>query len=102
MILGDVPVGQAAFACPYSYDVEGSEQELHVFALTITGSPQYLNLPDTEESRSNVAAMVRAGLVVAVVLGKKVRYTVDSVVTLSGDNASQHSSLILSSEISNA
>jgi len=99
MNLGDVPLN-AAYGSAYSYDVDGGDHELHAFALSITGEPQSHVFPDTEEGRDCVAALVRAGLIVSVVRGKKVRFTIESVVTLSGHVASQHSSLVTSSELS--
>ncbi len=99
MKISDIPQS-ASFGTSYSYDVEGSSDELHVFALSITGEPQIHVFQDDEDGRDSIATMVRAGLIVSIVRGRKVRFTVESVVTLSGSSASQHSSLISSSELS--
>jgi hypothetical protein len=99
MKISDIPQS-ASFGSAYSYDVEGVTDELHVFALSVTGEPQLHVFQDDEDGRDSIATLVRAGLVVSIVRGRKVRFTVESVVTLSGNSASQHSSLISSSEIS--
>jgi hypothetical protein len=99
MKLSDIPQS-ASFGTAYSYDVEGNADELHVFALSVTGEPQLHVFADDEDGRDSIATLVRAGLVVSIVRGRKVRFTVESVVTLSGTSASQHSSLVASSELS--
>lgn len=66
-------------------DDNAPQQDLHVFMLVDGVVPQVATYKDDDDGREQVAALVRGGSVLGVVRGFAVRYTVESVVTLSTD-----------------
>ena len=54
-----------------------------IFAFTVAGgSPRVTELPDDAEGHAQLANLIRAEQVVGLVIGEKMTYNVDSVVTI--------------------
>lgn len=59
------------------------QRSIYVFSVAHGGSPSVTELPDTEEGHATLSNIVRVEHVLAAVIGEKLQFSLESVVTVS-------------------
>ena len=78
---------------------DDDRDKLIAVALVDRVKPQVFEFDDTPEAREELSLLIGSGNVLALFYGKRLRFAVESVVTIGGDQASKHASIVKNSEL---